>query len=259
MADAREFFTWSHQEARRMAMSQTGASNCGATALLNVLAALKVRIPSIGDAERAVHTNSRKRNVSVSEYLAARSVAGTTAEDIVAGCSTVAGEDVRSRFFSFYPPREVDLQRWLAGWLSQGCSAMATLNTQRMYGADYWHHQMIYGVSDAGVSVTNGIDDLSFDKIRLGLESPSTLQIHAPTALRCSPFDAEACDGLGEAWAAHGVTKQLLELQSGKSKAEYVYIPAAYNAGITIFARAGSAAWEELQRAPELPPLLEGS
>ena len=58
-------------------------------------------------------------------------------------------EKVISRFFAFYPPREVVLQEWLAMWLGRGCSAVATLNTQQMYGADYWHHQMIHGVDEA--------------------------------------------------------------------------------------------------------------
>jgi len=248
-----EFFTWTHQKARSLARSQSGASNCGATALWNVLAALEVPTPDMDAAERAVRTNSRRHGVPVSRYLAARSEAGTTAEAIVEGVSAVAGSQVESRFFAFYPPREVNLQGWLASWLSQGCSAIATLNTQRMYSADYWHHQMVFGVSDAGVAVTNGIETLAFDDILVGLESPSVLQIARRDALRCEPFDAEACSGLGKEWARMGVARQLLELQSGESKAEYVYIPAAYNAGITVFARAGSPASDALRRAADLP------
>ena len=71
-----EVFTWSTSEAFQVAHSQSGASNCGATALLNVLSALRVSVPSIVAAERAVHTNARKYGVSASEYLQARSVAG---------------------------------------------------------------------------------------------------------------------------------------------------------------------------------------
>ena len=66
---ADEVFTWSTSEALQIAHSQSGASNCGATALLNVLTALKVPVPSISMAERAVHTNSRKYGVPASEYL----------------------------------------------------------------------------------------------------------------------------------------------------------------------------------------------
>mmetsp|Transcript_55444 Transcript_55444/g.124921 ORF Transcript_55444/g.124921 Transcript_55444/m.124921 type:complete len:279 (-) Transcript_55444:96-932(-) len=246
-------FTWTPTKAHEMAMSQTGASNCGATALMNVLAALEVPLPDMGAAEHAVRTNPRKHGVSASQYLAARSVAGTTAEDIVSGCGSVAGGAVESRFFAFYPPREVELQRWLAGWLTRGCSGMATLNTQRMYGADYWHHQMIFGVDENGVSVTNGIDVLGFDGIMKGLESPSVLQILARDALGCKPFDAASCDGLGEEWARLGVSQQLAELESGASKAKYVYIPAAYRAGITIFAKSGTPEAKALREAPELP------
>mmetsp|Transcript_68017 Transcript_68017/g.199065 ORF Transcript_68017/g.199065 Transcript_68017/m.199065 type:complete len:304 (-) Transcript_68017:87-998(-) len=248
-----EAFTWTPKQARCIAQSQTGASNCGATALLNVLAALELPLPEIRSAEKAVHTNSRRYGVSVSKYLAARSVAGTTAKDIVAGCSSLMGGAVESRFFAFYPSRQVDLRSWLAGWISSGCSAVATLNTQRMYGADYWHHQMIFGVSAEGVSVTNGIEVLSFDDIALGLESPAALQIMAGDALRCSPFDAESCDAFGADWARMGVTQQLMDLKSSASKAGCVYIPAAYEAGITIFAKSGTPEAAMLQEAPELP------
>ena len=90
-----EVFTWTPSEARAVARSQSGASNCGATALLNVLAALKLaRLPDASDAEHAVHTNARRYGVSVSAYLAARSVAGCTAEDIVRGCGVVAAGEV---------------------------------------------------------------------------------------------------------------------------------------------------------------------
>lgn len=130
-AEDESAFTWREDEARRIAYSQSGASNCGATALLNVLTALHVPVPSISQAEQAVRTNSRKYGVSACEYLKARSVAGCTGENIVAGCREVTGGDVVSRFFSFYPPRKVSLQRWLAGWLDKECSAVATINTQQ--------------------------------------------------------------------------------------------------------------------------------
>ena len=74
----------------------------------------------------------RRYGVAVSEYLAARSVAGCTGENIVGGCDELTRGRVRSRFFAFFPPRRVDLHAWLGAWLGQGCSAVATLNTQLM-------------------------------------------------------------------------------------------------------------------------------
>merc|ERR1719171_253716 len=112
---------------------------------------------------------------------------------------------------------------------------------------------MIFGVSSRGVFVTNGIEVLSFEEIRTGLESPSVLQIHRSDAMSCSPFDAERCDSIGDKWAELQVTKQLQEMKDGSSKAECVLIPAAYRAGITIFARKGSPAAQALRQAPELP------
>jgi len=248
-----EAFLWTYDVARTKAFSQSGASNCGATALLNVLSALEVPLPSTSTADRAVQTNSRKYRVSTSEYLAARSVAGCTGENIVKGCETVAGDAVESRFFAFYPPREVDLQKWLCDWLSRGCGAVATLNTQLMYGADFWHHQMIFGVDNKGVHMTNGIQVLDYKKIMLGLESPSVLRIDKSDALDCTPFDPEKCNSLGSSWAEMKVSEQLESLKEGSSDEDFVYIPAAYRAGITIFARKGSPEHEVLMQAEELP------
>ena len=163
------------------------ASNCGATTLLNVLTALNASVPTIDQAERAVRTNSRKYRVSTSEYLLARSVAGCTGDDVVAGCTAVAGEEVISRFFATHPVRDVSLQHWLAAWLTKGCSAVATINTQIMYGADYWHHQMAYGVDSQGVYLTNPVERLSFDELRRGLESDSHLLIQSADVRACRP------------------------------------------------------------------------
>ena len=92
MSHSDEAFTWTAEEAEH-AHSQSGASNCGATALLNVLSALKVPVPSINTAEQAVHTNSRRCGVGAVEYLQARSVAGSVA----AGARTLAGKDKKVR------------------------------------------------------------------------------------------------------------------------------------------------------------------
>ena len=53
MSHSDEAFTWTAEEAEH-AHSQSGASNCGATALLNVLFALKVPVPSIDTVEQCV-------------------------------------------------------------------------------------------------------------------------------------------------------------------------------------------------------------
>lgn len=248
-----EFFTWRPQEARQKSQVQTQASNCGATALINVLTALNVPSPDVRTVNHAVNTNARKQSVSVSKYLAARSVAGCTAEDIISGCRTVAGNYIECRFFDFYPRRQVDLQRWLAGWLSMGCSAIATLNMQKVADADYWHHQMIFGVDSAGVHMTNGPDCLSFEDMHLGLNSSSVLQVAKDDVLSCAPFDAEDCNELGEEWSEMDVTKQLLRMKKGYSRKDHILIPAAYRAGITIFARKGTPAAAHLRTATELP------
>eukprot|EP00746_Dinoflagellata_sp_MGD_P005255 gnl/MRDRNA2_/MRDRNA2_110181_c0_seq1.p1 gnl/MRDRNA2_/MRDRNA2_110181_c0~~gnl/MRDRNA2_/MRDRNA2_110181_c0_seq1.p1 ORF type:complete len:258 (-),score=37.51 gnl/MRDRNA2_/MRDRNA2_110181_c0_seq1:8-676(-) len=205
------------------------------------LRTLGVREPDLRDAEFAVRVNKRKSGVSVSEYLAARSIAGTTAECIVEGCVKVAGDEVVSRFFETYPEPKVDLGKWLQGWISKGCSAVGTLNTQNMYGADWWHHQQVFG------------EHAEMEDIKPGLISDSVLQIRRDDAMSCTPFDAERCDSLGPEWEKMKVSQQLQDMKSGKSNAKHIFIPASYRAGITIFAKKGTPAAEELLTAKELP------
>ena len=121
---------------------------------------------------------------------------------------------------------------------------------------------MIFGVDERGVHLTNPVEVLSFEEIKVGLESPSVLQIMTDDCMGCQSrgYDAEACDKLGPRWAELQVTRQLQELKrSGSLRAvhegECVRIPAAYKAGITLFARKGSAAAAALMQEPELPLL----
>ena len=88
--------------------------------------------------------------------------------------------------------------------------------------------QMIFGVEDRGVCVTNGIEVMSYKEMMKGLVSPSELLIERHDALNCQPYDAADADALGKRWAGLQVTKQLQALK--KDGAKHITIPAAYKA-----------------------------
>jgi len=120
-----------------------------------------------------------------------------------------------------------------------------------VYGADYWHHQMVFGVDARGVYMTNPVECLSFDELLKGLVSDSVLLVHTSDVKQCRPQDPEAIDGLGGRWAELRVAEQVRAVAS--SREPHVSIPAAYNAGVTVFAKKGTLAAEALASADELP------
>jgi hypothetical protein len=145
-------FIWD-ENAAATSVTQIGTSACGATGLINVLEALGVDYDKRhGVISKAVDTRLRDSNASICRYLYSRSWAGCRADDIIEGTArlTQGRTAVTARFFHLYPRREVDVLKFLAKYLSEGCPVIATLNPQRRQGrrrtADAWHHQMIYGV-----------------------------------------------------------------------------------------------------------------
>ena len=100
---------------------------------------------------------------------------------------------------------------------------------------------------------------MSFDKIQKGLISDSVLAVRASDVLSCRPVDFENCD-FGPRWQELKVPQQVRDYkkraeETGTKAGGTVRIPAAYKAGITLFAMADSATAKDLLAAGELPLL----
>jgi len=147
---------WTELEACKRQVNQVGVSACGATAIVNVLQALDYPYV-LEKVKETVPTKLRAESAPIPEYLFSRSVAGTSHQDLIDSMTTLTDGEIYSRFFSFYPERQVSLSHWLAHWLGKGVVPVATLNLQNGLLApgqtipDAWHHQMIFGVSSNGV------------------------------------------------------------------------------------------------------------
>ena len=76
-------------------------------------------------------TKLRAENASVSEYLFSRSVAGTTHQDLIDSMEKLTEGQIKGRFFSFYPERNVSLLHWLAKWIQLGAVPILTINLQK--------------------------------------------------------------------------------------------------------------------------------
>ncbi|XP_034033053.1 uncharacterized protein LOC117516230 isoform X2 [Thalassophryne amazonica] len=260
---------WSIQEALERQTLQIGASACGATAVLDVLKALGVDVAA-EEADYCVRTCLRRNESPLPDYLLSRSKAGATHGQLIAGAQEASDGKVTGRFFHFYPRRQVRLVPWLARWIKKGAVPVATMNMQVAVPEgeevpDAWHHQLIFGVGQNAVFMTNPLDVVSEEDVHQRLCSESVLLIRRDDVLqRLTP---ECClSGLSEdqfdtRWKILDVEGQVRQMvmeeedEQDHHRITHITIPAAYSSGITLFTLQHSELGQELLNAPELPLL----
>ncbi|XP_014478651.1 PREDICTED: uncharacterized protein LOC106746509 isoform X2 [Dinoponera quadriceps] len=262
---------WSEQEATMKQVTQIGTSACGATSAFNALLALNVSF-SLEVLVKGVNTRLRELGVSLPRYLMSRSVAGATHKDIARGISLSTNGAAVTKFFAFYPERKVSLSHWLHYWISKGAAPIATLNLQHCGEGcdipDAWHHQMIFGVGQAGIYLTNPLECLPEELLWHQLVSPSILLIRRTDVLAHwnANTDLTPLATMDQKWRKLNVLGQVVNMVRGAMSqrqqpnstttgATHIRIPASYQAGITLVMCADSAAATELLHAEQLPLL----
>ncbi|KAL0123717.1 hypothetical protein PUN28_005904 [Cardiocondyla obscurior] len=262
---------WSEQEATIKQVTQIGTSACGATSAINALLALNVSF-SLEVLVKGVNTKLRELGVPLPRYLVSRSVAGATHKDIARGISLSTNGAAVTKFFAFYPERKVSLSHWLHYWISRGAAPIATLNLQHCGEGcdipDAWHHQMIFGVGQAGIYFTNPLECLPEQLVWHQLVSPSILLIRKTDVLAHwnANTDLSPLATMDQKWRKLNVLGQVVNMvresmsqrqqpNSTTTGATHIRIPASYQAGITLVMCADSAAATELLHAEQLPLL----
>jgi len=239
---------------------QTGASNCGATAVSTQLAALKVK--NEPHAEVVVRARDHSTR-SLLTYLRSRSKAGCTADDLVNGATALSGGRCVARFYPTGPAPPEDLSAWLAKWIAIGAAPIATINTQ-LDGADYWHHQAVLGVRphDKQVMLANPAEKVDESELARLLGSDSVMLIFPDDVLRLCPPSAADMQSMRDdrAWAKLQVAEQVEGMMNkhggagGRGSDGKLMIPASYTPGLTLIAMAGSPAAARMEAGGEPPP-----
>jgi hypothetical protein len=125
-------FLWSETEAFIQQHEQTSASGCGATAILNVLKALNFQFDYETVCSKIkINTRIPESQASVTtlaQYLFSRSVAGMNATELIRNIEITTDGKITGRFFAFWPPREVNLVKWLAKWIRNGIFIQKIIN-----------------------------------------------------------------------------------------------------------------------------------
>ena len=214
----------------------------------------------------------RDLHAALPKYLLSRSVAGTTHTDIIDGIEEISNGNITGRFFHFYPERDMDICSWLKTWLLRGGIPVATVNCQKVPYPDgtipdAWHHQMIWGVSEDGIHMTNPCQIISDKQLMSELCSDSVLLIRRNDVLDRWDVNMDETAIKTNGWAKLQVVQQIdkiikeetlkilygSELKEEGMTTSHVVIPAAYKSGITIFAKIGTSASEYLDTAEEIP------
>ena len=216
-------------------------------------------LPSAEEADKSVGTRLRKLDAPLSEYLLSRSVAGATHEDIITGVQKVTGGRVVGRFYHMHPSPPADLLTWLRGWIDIGVVPLATLNLQKGVPEsgpipDAWHHQMIYGVSDTRVYLTNPREKSLLSVIQQQLCCESVLLVRREDVVtHWTPLVNWELIGNGR-WAELDVVENIkrimlecVTVSEERLQSTHVAIPAAYKSGITLFAVDGSIGAQRLK------------
>jgi len=227
----------------------------------------------------AVTVNSRYHGDDLAQYLAARSVAGCTADDIVKGVHTLSENAIQAKFFGLGPPSPAaqkappeELACSLALWIAAGAAPVATLNLQEIYeGADAWHHQLVWGAGTpepSSVLLANGVSAMSAARLKQALGSDRILKIQrSDIEPRIESLESQEAQKLlaNNRWKSLDVANQIRSLKTNQDSDAKVSIPASYVAGVTLCAQKGSAcamAIEDAARnhkvgAPLPPPPAE--
>lgn len=256
---------WAEQEAARKQTSQLGVSACGATAVINAMVALGVHV-LVDKVKAGVNTRFRADCSPLPEYLFSRSVAGASHFDLIRGLHHASNNLIYAKFFHMYPKRNICLSSWLASWIKKGAVPILTLNLQAGGAgteADWWHHQMVYGVGSRGVFLTNPLSCRSEATLLPQLSSPSILLIRRSDIIsRWSPDTdlrplTRHQDPL---WKKLNVLGQVVNVLRQHARNEnltkHISIPAVYRSGVTLAALRDSPAGQELMHTPEELPLF---
>ena len=250
-ADGRFISLFESEAAARRAPTQTGASNCGETAVKASLMALKLKEASSGSVVVRARDYSTR---SMLQYLRSRAVAGCTGADLVAGATSLSGGKATAKFFACGPEPPNDLCAWLDNWIGKGAAPIVTINTQ-LDGADYWHHQAVLGVHPHSreLVLANPYEKVKEAELARLLGSDRVMLIMASDVLqRCPPPADELVAMRADArWAALDTAGHIEAMAAADDERSdrRLAIPASYIPGVTLIAASGSECAKALEEA----------
>jgi hypothetical protein len=274
---------WSHKDAcRKHVQHGSSPNNNSFASICNALTALNINI-SEQELMRSVKVRIKQDKSDLCDYLLSCSEAGFNHVDLIHEIKHICGDRVVARFFPMHN-RLVNLNEWLADWISRGCVPMVTLNLQKgdlpanYSPSEAWVNRMVWGVSGRDIFLTNPLEVLPDTCLLPQLDSPSEVLVRRDDIIqRFTPSTnlrriISNRQGFNQKWREMNVLGQvvnmmrenfaalsedLTDMEHGSSITSHVRIPALYASGVTIFCDSLDAETASLLLATaELPTRL---
>ncbi|XP_033110002.1 uncharacterized protein LOC117111218 [Anneissia japonica] len=275
-------FVWTPRKALRKQECHSGPYPSLQNAVKNALVALGYN--PILNPERDSTQHMKDGCSTVSKLLISSRKHFGLPEDISSNIAKHSNGEVFSRFFSFFPQRNVNLYKWLKDWISLGVVPIASINPQVAISSDSpipkeWRHQMIYGVDEEQAYLCTPNIRLRYQTLMAQLSSDSILLVAREDVVN----RWDRWSRLGELkhppdndcrWIRMNVLGQVVNMMREQSapkphedysrryyykplkqrRTTHIRIPTRYKGGITLCIRKeDKKACEAVQNAPELP------
>ncbi len=244
-------------EACRVEVTQLGTSACGATSLVNVLLCLRVIQPHLCSILNWNMCIVRSRDIAapLPQYLASRSIAGCTGQELVQSISMLTSANnlppIAGQFIPFNTilAKGISLIDYLCELFKNGHAVVGCFNLQ-VLGNDAWHHQAIYAVNTATrmILCMNPICEYPEDLVVQFLSTDSHLFVRGEDVL--ARIDRPGGDDSvydQVRWKQYRVREQVQAMANSSvpdsngdlcdiaAAAKYVVIPANYVGGLAVF------------------------
>lgn len=265
VVEGEKIMVWNDDEAYVKQITQIGPLSCSATAILNVLIALRLPVPSL---EVICNCEKPDSTSELVKYLSSRSREGSGHREIITGLNKASNGRIYARFFSMYPERFVNLYEWLGFWIKQGAIPIATLNIQKSQPPipNSWYHQMIYAVDPHNTYLTNPLESVNSSVLWHQLVSESVLLIRREKIIDkfVAGNDLRSLQEFGDpSYDELNVLGQVAKVIREDSRAKrenshitsHIKIPTVLRSGITLAIDRNSRAYPLLLECPELPLL----
>jgi predicted nicotinamide N-methyase len=267
------------QDAESFHVQQLATSGCGVTAVVAILALhhsyLCAEDMDIGSLRLQSCILRTRRNESfLPDYLASRSVAGCTGEDLIESMGLLLrdNQDTLGKVHltgSFHTYSDVTASctnantkdaavfDFIVSCLQQRKYVVGTFNLQ-VEGNDAWHHQVIFGANLQRrlVYCFNPLCAYTEQDIVNYVSTPSILLIRRRDVLsRIPPADVDVDDRLfdDESWKGYAVRENIFHMVADKT-IDFLVIPANYKGGFAVFESCPFEIITPKDEGEQLPP-----
>ena len=228
-----KMFLKSPKEMRKISVNQKGQSQCGPTAVINILSSLDFSpLPTPRNLLKFFPPRLRNyKTRSLSKYLYSRAVAGTIHEEIIDTVEKISNNEIIGKFFII---KEYENKDKFSEWIKE-CfkNKLALVFTENLFikGYDSWHHQMAYGIKNDKIYLTNSMSKIPVSQMISFITAGQWMIIPKKHVIDRNINEEDIKELKTEKWSRFKVLERAINL---KSFNEYRFFGHSCFDGLTI-------------------------